>query len=174
MEPAQHTRPGESGQGSNGSSNACIACRKVKMKCQLLEGSRCARCERKSLDCVFFQHRRGRKLGMRVGDRLAAGRTIAQRGDVSAPEGPDQTTSTTTHTVSAPRSDFWSDRRIGLEPPSLLNRQAAKGAFSLQNVLRVETQPGAKPSRRQSVSHDNDPIVVGLLNQAIAASLFEG
>lgn len=46
--------------------NACLPCRKVKMKCVSSgAGEKCSRCARKSLPCVFQQHCRGRKPGTR-------------------------------------------------------------------------------------------------------------
>jgi hypothetical protein len=45
---------------------ACLQCRTVKMRCVVEErAATCERCTRKSLDCVFREHRRGRKPGTR-------------------------------------------------------------------------------------------------------------
>jgi hypothetical protein len=53
---------------------ACLACRRVKMKCRLQSGeTRCARCAHKTIECVFLEHRRGRKPGTRyVGKHIQA------------------------------------------------------------------------------------------------------
>jgi hypothetical protein len=45
---------------------ACLQCRTVKMRCAVEgAGAKCERCARKSLDCIFQEHRRGRKHGVR-------------------------------------------------------------------------------------------------------------
>ena len=61
--PPQHCQPSLNAINMN----ACLACRKVKMKCCPSEPatSTCRRCARKSLTCVFQKHRRGRKPGTR-------------------------------------------------------------------------------------------------------------
>jgi hypothetical protein len=46
--------------------NACLACRRIKIRCRVSGDSAvCERCSRKSLECVFQKHRRGRKPGTR-------------------------------------------------------------------------------------------------------------
>ncbi|KAL5623885.1 hypothetical protein BROUX41_003945 [Berkeleyomyces rouxiae] len=47
--------------------NACIACRKVKMKCVFEAGETvCKRCVRLQCECVLEKHRRGRKVGTKL------------------------------------------------------------------------------------------------------------
>ncbi|KAL1797961.1 hypothetical protein ACET3X_004567 [Alternaria dauci] len=54
-------------QPSNAIPHACLQCRKVKMKChKMAQDTRCVRCTRKSLQCDFLGHRRGRKHGFKL------------------------------------------------------------------------------------------------------------
>ncbi|KAF2635882.1 hypothetical protein P280DRAFT_501671 [Massarina eburnea CBS 473.64] len=170
--------PGASGQGRRSSSNACLPCRRIKMKCRLPQGSsKCDRCTRKSLDCVFQQHRRGRKLGTRVNTRpsdkdenLADVTGAAETNAKSPPEpGLDEG-----HRRDEPESttrDFWADSD-GFQPSSLLNRKAARGNFSLQNVLSTRSEPTSATTSSSS-ARTEDPIAKGVINHAIATSLFE-
>jgi hypothetical protein len=148
------------------------------MKCRLSQDStKCDRCTRKSLDCVFQQHRRGRKLGARLNSQSSS---KSERLDnvESTPEAhaasPRESALTEGHLPDEPESatrDFWADSD-GFQPPSLLNRQAARGNFSLQNVLSTNAEPTSANASTSSARTD-DPIATGLLNHAIATSLFE-
>ncbi|KAL6303407.1 fungal-specific transcription factor domain-containing protein [Sparassis latifolia] len=58
----EHKEPAPKPRGAR----ACMSCRRVKMKCVGGDdsiGKKCDRCERNGSDCVFEQHRRGRKPG---------------------------------------------------------------------------------------------------------------
>ncbi|KAJ4376334.1 hypothetical protein N0V83_001617 [Neocucurbitaria cava] len=150
------------------------------MKCRLTQDLiKCHRCTRKSLDCVFQQHRRGRKLGTRLNpqcssksDRPAHVESTTEPGHaqsqdefgLTAERQPDEPESVT--------RDFWADND-GFQPPSLLNRHAAKGNFSLQNVLSTNAEPRFVTAGSSSSARTEDPIATGLLNYAIATSLFE-
>ncbi|PYH92571.1 hypothetical protein BO71DRAFT_357044 [Aspergillus ellipticus CBS 707.79] len=145
--------------------NACLPCRKVKMKCVIAtHAMECNRCVRKSLDCTFREHRRGRKPGTRLSHKSGSSISRKGRGDMS------------TAARSSPRrdrvSDFWADSE-GLQPDSLLSHQAMRGKFSLQNILSTDhggNIDGVATSR--SVPPD-DPILLGLINQQVAMGLFE-
>jgi hypothetical protein len=143
----------------------------VKMKCHLDEGGeRCARCDRKSLDCVFKQHRRGRRLGMRSAN-------ASKNSEDACPPRPQRRTAVTSTdeiTLSPVDGSFWPDTRRGLHPASLMSRQTREGGFSLQNVLRPDLESRLGPTTTSSDPDGHDPVAAGLLNQAIASSLFTG
>ncbi|KAL3485208.1 fungal-specific transcription factor domain-containing protein [Aspergillus germanicus] len=131
---------------------ACLACRKVKMKCMTSEGgSVCDRCSRKSLPCVVREHCRGRKPGMRLT------RKEGQRPATTAP--------------SRARVDFFGESD-SFQPQSLLSHQAMKGRFSLRNILSVDHGVESRPSLSESLSPD-DPVVLGLINTQVASCLLE-
>ncbi|KAL4951257.1 hypothetical protein BDW69DRAFT_201558 [Aspergillus filifer] len=134
------------------STNACLPCRKVKMKCVTTgeaTGGRCDRCARKSLQCVFREHCRGRKPGMRID-----------------PEPP------------ARDPDLCAELD-GFQPHSLLSHQAMRGRFSIQNILGVDQGgPAAEGRSRSSETtslplSSDDPIVLGLVNAQVASCLLD-
>lgn len=147
---------------SGAGSNACLSCRKVKMKCRIdPDADKCQRCTRKSFECVFRQHRRGRRPTLKVqSDSAMTGR--GERTDSSSRPG----------TLVPNQTGFWGNSAT-FQPPDLLNRQAMKGQFSLQNILST-TQGVDTPSRPSSAARSRDPIQVGLVNYHIAMSLFHG
>ncbi|KAL4904747.1 hypothetical protein BDW74DRAFT_168325 [Aspergillus multicolor] len=144
--------------------NACLSCRKVKMKCvTTTESGKCDRCTRKTLTCVFREHCRGRKPGMR---------------QAGVPEPPPE------QFQSRP-TGFW-DESDGFQPHGLLNHQAMKGNFSLQNILSVDHETNnpknkdyESPSHQQRHSASNpsispdDPVLRGLINLHVATHLHE-
>lgn len=69
------------------------------------------------------------------------------------------------------RGGFWTHAR-GFQPADVLNRQASRGMFSLQNVL--STRHGTNTQQSPQDTSPHDPIVKGLVNIHVAASLFEG
>lgn len=73
--------------------------------------------------------------------------------------------------VSNP-TGFWGSSAT-FQPPDLLNMEAMKGQFSLQNVLSTVQGVDAH-SRPSSAARSRDPIQVGLVNYHIALSLFDG
>ncbi|KAJ6097540.1 hypothetical protein N7499_001914 [Penicillium canescens] len=154
------------------SANACLACRRVKMKCTMtLDAVKCDRCVRKSLDCMFREHRRGRKPGTRL-IKPNAKRSLDSPQGPSFPEG--MPAEGDARRPSSPRdervSDFWAESE-GLQPNGLLSHQAMKGKFSLQNIL--STNHGSTPDRPvESVSPD-DPTRCGIVSHEVALRLFE-
>lgn len=147
MDAAQPGLPGISGQGSNGSSNACLHCRKVKMRCRLENlATHCERCRRKGLDCSFLQHRRGRKRHHAPSSSNPS-RKSGQHSSWTALDG---------HTSSA----------LGIG-------QAPAGRFSLESILTTDQDVAASRSARESSVSSEDPISKGLLNQAVATNLFD-
>ncbi|KAF1931062.1 uncharacterized protein M421DRAFT_408446 [Didymella exigua CBS 183.55] len=66
---------------------------------------------------------------------------------------------------------FWTQSN-GFRPPDILSRQATRGDFSLQSVLR--TEHGAEPQYSTQYAMDDDPIDNGLINFHDATSLFDG
>ncbi|RDW72666.1 Zn(II)2Cys6 transcription factor [Aspergillus mulundensis] len=156
--------------------NACLSCRKVKMKCVTsTESERCDRCLRKALTCVFREHCRGRRPGMRLARKQRR---------------PEHGASTVQEVQPSP-TDFWAESD-GFQPHGLLSHQAMQGKFSLQNILSVDHGPGTspdtqaagldgeQPSDEQSqpqpqppaVSQE-DPIALGLINMHVATHLHE-
>ncbi|KAL3419510.1 fungal specific transcription factor domain-containing protein [Phlyctema vagabunda] len=141
------------------SQNACLPCRSVKMKCRRDPSSAiCERCIRKSMDCVFEKHRRGRKPGTRL---------VRKTQDQVSPVGPpdesragssrwqsEATSSVPDDSVIEPGlrdappviytggpaaslpgpKHIW-DESSALQPAELLHKNAKTGKFSLQNVL---------------------------------------
>ncbi|KAL3452352.1 hypothetical protein BJX65DRAFT_303185 [Aspergillus insuetus] len=131
---------------------ACLACRKVKMKCVTSEGGNiCDRCSRKSLPCVVREHCRGRKPGMRLA------RKDGRRPAATTP--------------SRPRVDFFGES-ASFQPQSLLSHQAMKGRFSLRNILSVDHGVESRSPVSESISPD-DPVVLGLINTQVASCLLE-
>ncbi|KAJ5775579.1 uncharacterized protein N7511_000590 [Penicillium nucicola] len=163
---------GDVHEAPKASANACLACRRVKMKCTMtLDAVKCDRCVRKSLDCMFREHRRGRKPGTRL-IKPNSKRALDSPQGPSIPEGiaPEAMA----RRLSSPKeervSDFWADSE-GLQPNGLLSHHAMKGKFSLQNIL--STNHGSTPDRQvESVSPD-DPIRCGLVSYELALRLFE-
>ncbi|KAF1830252.1 hypothetical protein BDW02DRAFT_633789 [Decorospora gaudefroyi] len=65
-------------QPSKAVPHACLQCRKVKMKChKMAQDIRCVRCARKSLQCDFLGHRRGRKHGFKLQNPSSRGKENA-------------------------------------------------------------------------------------------------
>jgi hypothetical protein len=164
------------------------------MKCRSVTGAaKCDRCARKSLDCVFRQHRRGRRPLIKHETRRTVPDEQAppQVENSTGPEthSTDQSTSkepqnqehsqdpasadaVTTKTVSW--TGFWTDSEH-FQPPDLLNKQATQGHFSLQNIL--STASASVPASGTNTANrgfTQDPIQLGLVNHHIASSLFEG
>lgn len=131
------------------------------MKCRIdLGADKCQRCTRKAFECVFRQHRRGRRPALKT------------QSDSTTPAQVDEPGSDTRMGVLASNpTEFWS-RSETFQPPDLLNMQAMKGQFSLQNVLST-VQRADGPSRPSSAARSRDPIQVGLVNYHIALSLFD-
>lgn len=142
-------RPGVSGQGNNGSSNACLPCRRVKMKCRLDgNATTCTRCSRKGLDCLFMQHRRGRK-----------------RRNTSRSPTPEGAPTRFTSLPTLPPVDH--------QASPLPEVGSTRVAFSLERILTTERQAGPSRTKEPSLASTDDPVCCGILNQAVATNLFE-
>ncbi|KAL4881817.1 hypothetical protein BJY04DRAFT_207301 [Aspergillus karnatakaensis] len=145
-----------------GSTNACLPCRKVKMKCATTRGkTACDRCSRKALECLFREHRRGRKPGVRL-----ARKSRDSQGAIKHPQ--DEPLH-----IRERDPDFWAEPD-GFQPHSLLNRLAMRGKFSLQNILSVEPEPRDSRPRASAVQiSPDDPVLLGLINTQVALSFLD-
>ncbi|PKK52099.1 hypothetical protein CI102_1968 [Trichoderma harzianum] len=147
--------------------NACLPCRKVKMKCRQgsQPASKCERCARKSLDCVFQQHRRGRKPGTKISKRNMP--TLPST-YAAVKKTPDYSGDTPSIAESVP-----AEEPGNLQPSGLLNQEAMRGKFSLRRILSTTDGDALEPPERSSPSRPEDPIEMGILNLSIAKSLYE-
>lgn len=95
-------------------------------------------------------------------DRVDSPSSAVALGDCLSPDqNPDET-----------GSDFWAESE-GLQPSSLLNKQAMKGMFSLQNLLTISH--GLNPAKEASATLSvDDPVNKRIVSYHIATSLFEG
>ncbi|KAL6898502.1 hypothetical protein GGI43DRAFT_407831 [Trichoderma evansii] len=147
--------------------NACLPCRKVKMKCRLgsQPASKCERCARKSLDCVFQQHRRGRKPGTKISKRKAIELPST---DAATKKTPDYSRGTPSIADSGTVEDPGN-----LQPSGVLNQEAMRGKFSLRRILSTTDGDALEPLERPLPTHLEDPIEMSILNLSMAKSLFE-
>ncbi|KAF5253125.1 hypothetical protein FANTH_1956 [Fusarium anthophilum] len=144
------------------SANACTQCRRVKMKCRPMgqDTSKCERCTRKALDCIFREHRRGRKPGTKI-SKVKKVPTISPQ-SIPSLESPAATGAHISETE---------DDANNLQPSGLLNHQALEGRFSLGNILNADQEPAQRQrSRDESLE---DPIDLGLITPSLAKSLFD-
>ncbi|PNP45458.1 hypothetical protein TGAMA5MH_02681 [Trichoderma gamsii] len=147
--------------------NACLPCRKVKMKCRLgsQPASKCERCARKSLDCVFQQHRRGRKPGTKISKRKAVELPST---DAATNQTPDYSRGTPSIVEGGPVEDPGN-----LQPSGVLNQEAMRGKFSLRRILSTTDGDALEPPERSLPAHLEDPIEMNILSLPIANKLFE-
>ncbi|KAJ8070918.1 hypothetical protein OCU04_001277 [Sclerotinia nivalis] len=166
---------------------ACLTCRSVKLKCKSTStGEKCERCKRKSLECVFEQHRRGRKPGTRIKRNTYKANAQIEKTPIS-----DQETSSsiTTHffddtpspapggtvDISPPQTaQSWGNG--GLQQVGILSREAQFGKFSLENILSVPDVLKAHPPTRSpthSADSFDDPITCNMLSFPVALGLFD-
>ncbi|KAH8674277.1 hypothetical protein BX600DRAFT_457295 [Xylariales sp. PMI_506] len=180
-------------------SKACLQCRRVKMKCRPVAGlARCERCARKSMECVFHeQKKRGRKPMRRLhdtdGDTTID--TILAADGVESNSPARQENGSSSHdnrnesltTINGPSIESPPQEReqnepgseflagsVGLQPSSLLNRQAMKGKFSLQNLLSTNHNLQLDKVTKDAALSQDDPINRGLVSYYVATSLYEG
>ncbi|EAU37376.1 predicted protein [Aspergillus terreus NIH2624] len=129
--------------------------------------AKCDRCARKSLDCTFRKHRRGRKPGMRLVPKTAHTEDPSTRQthrDIApARQSPPERERT---------ADFWADSDR-LQPDALLSHQAMKGKFSLQNILSTDHGSTVDRSTTSPPVSPDDPLALGLVNHHVALFLFE-
>ncbi|KAF5000828.1 hypothetical protein FGRMN_1436 [Fusarium graminum] len=152
---------------------ACTACRAVKMRCNPIPGSViCERCTRKSIECLFHQKKRGRKPTKILEEQ---GPQVPEAaGPVEAESQKHQLQHTPVQGRDA-ESDFWASSE-GLQPSSLLNEQAAKGKFSLENILSTSHDNANHSDESGLISSlpEDDPVLQGMVSYHVASSLFEG
>ncbi|KAF5978891.1 hypothetical protein FCOIX_5602 [Fusarium coicis] len=132
------------------------------MKCRPMgQGtSKCERCTRKALDCIFREHRRGRKPGTKVSKAKKAP-TIS----------PQSIPSLESPAAAGAHFSETEDDANNLQPSGLLNHQALEGRFSLGNILNADQEPVRRQrSRDESLE---DPIELGLITPSLAKSLFD-
>ncbi|KAI1621848.1 hypothetical protein EDD37DRAFT_667713 [Exophiala viscosa] len=168
------------------SSNACLSCRRVKMKCRVPEShSKCERCKRKSLECTFRKHQRGRRPAVKLASgALPSNLEATKQANAISGRINESLTDAGRHRPSSGTQDgeesssaraeaekaFWAESD-NFRPPDLLNREATSGHFSLLNVLSTTNRMG---SPVPSNSSSDDPIQMRLINYNIAVTLFEG
>ncbi|KAF7960213.1 hypothetical protein EAE96_001811 [Botrytis aclada] len=183
--------PGHSGSKPS-SQIACLACRSVKLKCKSTSlDEKCERCKRKSLECIFEQHRRGRKPGTKI--RRKAQRSNAQvesgsiaeslnqpptatrlRGEMERQTSPNATPNGILDTSPRQAAQSWGSE--GLQQVGILSREAQFGKFSLENILSVpDVLRPHPPPRSPTPSADsfNDPITCNMLSFPVALGLFD-
>ncbi|SCV48505.1 uncharacterized protein FFB14_10413 [Fusarium fujikuroi] len=144
------------------SANACIQCRRVKMRCRPMgqDTSKCERCTRKALECIFREHRRGRKPGTKI-SKVKKVPAISPQ-SIPSFESPAAAEAHISETE---------DDANNLQPSGLLNHQALEGRFSLGNILNADQEPVQRQrSRDESLE---DPIELGLITPSLAKSLFD-
>ncbi|KAK2002618.1 fungal-specific transcription factor domain-containing protein [Colletotrichum falcatum] len=168
----QH-RTGKPSPNSKPAAKACLQCRSVKLKC-VTSGNEtiCERCDRKSLNCIFQDHRRGRRPGTRFTRRSKAP-SSAQIGSspVVQPRQNEERQSIGTQAPAIQRSPDWSSG--SLQPAGLFNREATRGSFSLGSILNASDSNRPDVPFNESRASRDDPIGLGLINLSIAISLFE-
>ncbi|RBR19409.1 hypothetical protein FVER53590_29384 [Fusarium verticillioides] len=132
------------------------------MKCRPMgqDTSKCERCTRKALDCIFREHRRGRKPGTKIVKTKKAP-TISPQ-SIPSLESPAA--------VGAHISETEDDAN-NLQPSGLLNHEALEGRFSLGNILNADQEP--VPRQRSRDESLEDPIELGLITPSLAKSLFD-
>lgn len=159
------------------------------MKCQLPPGEIiCERCARKSFQCIFREHRRGRKPGTRSAKsnlsinsyessltyyRIAKKKGASDNGNQGVP--PTTSYDYISDENGPPAGDSETDRTTApssLQPAGLLNREAMRGRFSLQNILSPD-HPTSNVTEEPSLIPSEDVITLGLVNLLHAESLFE-
>ncbi|KAJ4050763.1 hypothetical protein NW761_005560 [Fusarium oxysporum] len=132
------------------------------MKCRPMgqDTSKCERCTRKALDCIFREHRRGRKPGTKV-TKTKKVPTIS----------PQSIPSLESPAAAGAHISETEDDTNNLQPSGLLNHQALEGKFSLGNILSADQEPVQRQrSRNESLE---DPIELGLITPSLAKSLFD-
>ncbi|KXJ96216.1 hypothetical protein Micbo1qcDRAFT_193015 [Microdochium bolleyi] len=178
---AGQVTPGSARLGTTTGSNACLACRKIKMKCMpsSQDPNKCRRCSTKSLDCVFQEHRRGRKPGTRIAIRK---RPVRQSHNsvptTDAHDGTEGRQSATSSSRGQSVQDNADWQTGALQPSGLLEHAATHGQFSLRNILNAVDHPPVPPvsSVRKETSSPaippEDPIKLGLTSLSVASDLF--
>ncbi|KAF7558428.1 hypothetical protein G7046_g5725 [Stylonectria norvegica] len=149
------------------------------MKCHLDlndRNSKCDRCVRKSLDCVFREHRRGRKPGTRISrGRPALG---THKEVLPRPKNGASEEHMLSEDVPQPASVTQEALPVvedgSLQPSGLLNREAMAGKFSLRCILGTAESDGAGAASQGDLPPipTDDPIRLGFVNLSMAKYLF--
>ncbi|KAI3541715.1 fungal specific transcription factor domain-containing protein [Colletotrichum abscissum] len=143
------------------------------MKCITADDATvCDRCTRKSLTCIFQDHRRGRKPGTRsriTPKRKAQISTAPAASSQSVQQRQIEERSELAQAIQ--RSPDWSNG--SLQPAGLFSRAATRGSFSLGSILNASESTTSEAQQEESRVPADDPIQLGLLNSSIASSLFE-
>lgn len=166
---------------------ACLTCRSVKLKCRTTStGEKCERCKRKSLECVFEQHRRGRKPGTRIKRNTYRANVQIEKTPISDQETPSSSTRNLRDDTPSPKpgdtvdvsppqtAQSWGNG--GLQQVGILSREAQFGKFSLENILSVpDVLRPHHPTRPPTHSADSfdDPITCNMLSFPVALGLFD-
>ncbi|KAH7129013.1 hypothetical protein EDB81DRAFT_906799, partial [Dactylonectria macrodidyma] len=156
--------------------SACLPCRKIKVKCTPSDGnvdSRCDRCSRKSLECIFQKHRRGRKVGTRISTRRS---TVVASAPIPSGSENDMVELIQDSWTPASQSieSIADSEPTSLQPSGLLNYEAMRGKFSLGYILSTTDCHSANAGSQDiQFSPAEDPIMLGLVNLSIAKSLFK-
>ncbi|KAK1968053.1 hypothetical protein LY78DRAFT_605462, partial [Colletotrichum sublineola] len=166
----QHSKPSSN---SKPAAKACLQCRSVKLKC-VTSGNEtiCERCARKSLNCIFQDHRRGRRPGTRFARRSKASFSAPSSSSPALqPRQNEERQSREAQAAAIQRSPDWSSG--SLQPAGLFNREATRGSFSLGSILNAPYSDRPEVSFNESRTHQHDPIRLGFINLSIATSLFD-
>ncbi|KAI0781282.1 fungal-specific transcription factor domain-containing protein [Trametes elegans] len=177
---------------------ACTVCRQAKMKCVGAEdGTRCQRCQRAGVECVFEKHRRGRKPGSKLSEaskmlrRLEKGLNnakakqpatspLSQSSPTATPYGQDDAPGPSTFppSVSHPAQQYDDDMdededgrpEQALYPEKLI-RSSHRSSF-LDVVMNPEPSAAAdQPRPIASSSPDRPPSFPKAVSQSPARSL---
>lgn len=156
------------------------------------DGASCQRCVRKSLDCVYRDHRRGRKPGTKsvaspafktmlpidLLNRISKIKTPSST-SILTPLRPEQAESDDVISAVTPQAqtvEKGTDWETGtLQPSGLLNHVATEGRFSLQSILSPQGS-SASDALNENVTSSfspEDPVQLGHINLSIAESLFD-
>jgi hypothetical protein len=135
------------------------------------------------MDCVsYVQRKRGRKPLKLGGNDSPHGPSRHITREVSAlPSKVDYTGAsglpvpavTSTDQRDGVSSNVWA-KVDGLQPSSLLNREATQGKYSLQSILSISRDLDMDQGESTSSLPEDDPILKGIVSYHIATSLFEG
>ncbi|KAH0489779.1 hypothetical protein TgHK011_001277 [Trichoderma gracile] len=136
------------------------------MKCRQgsQPASKCERCARKSLDCVFQRHRRGRKPGTKIAKRNTPAAPPAAYSAVSKTPGFSAPSIVETMPAEEPGN---------LQPSGVLNQEAMRGKFSLRRILSTADGDAMEPPEASPRSRPEDPMEMGILSLSSAKLLFE-
>ncbi|KZV75905.1 hypothetical protein PENSPDRAFT_748106 [Peniophora sp. CONT] len=173
------------------SKTACTICRAAKMKCvgaDIKNGKSCDRCTKQGSDCIFEQHRRGRKPGSVLSDsskelrRLEKHRPSSNKGksrvlrDRNTPWGANS--AVVLESYAGPPSNRASERPYDdqsddedengpfITPAVLIKKESKR-----QTSLEIVHDPQA--SRWPPSESVMDPVSAGIVDDATAKALFD-